>query len=301
MSAPPALGTRDIAVIGAGRMGLPILRRLAAAGARVHAVDVDPLRREAAAAVAATVSGDVDATRDCDAVVTVLPHVQAFDDVAFGSGLVAHLRAGTVWIDLTSNDPRRAERAAVAHSSGPFVGAPMGGGPREAAAGELTFWVGADDESLAAARPVLTVLARPDGIQHVGHRVSDGCVFKLLSNALWFGQVTAVSESMAIAARVGIPSSRFAQLLAESAARSAFTDAYLPRLIDGDYVTDFAFASCVEELDLVDRLACDAGIHTPTMNATRDVHHRALERYGPVDGEMLAGRLPLDGGLAPGL
>lgn len=294
MTASDLRGIRDIAVIGAGRMGLPLVRRLAAAGARVHLVDLDPVRRELAADVVATASAGLEAIADADAVLTVLPHVQSFDDLAFAEGgLLARLRPGTVWMDLTSNDPRRAARAAAAHAPGFFVGAPMGGGPRDAASGGLTFWVGADAAALTAALPILSVLARPGGIHHVGAGVPDGYVFKLLSNALWFGQVTAVSESMAIAARSGIPAPRFAQLLAESPARSAFTDAYLPRLLDRDYAPDFAFASCVEELDLVHELARDAGVATPTMEATRAVHHDALERFGPIDGEMIAARLPL--------
>lgn len=285
----------DVVVVGVGRMGLPIARRLIASGARVHVVDIDPPRRDLAAAGGATASARLSGVADATAVITALPHVQAFEDVAFaGDGLAAQLRRGCLWIDVTSNDPQVAQRAADAHTSGPFVGAPMGGGPREAAGGGLTFWVGAETADLERAQRVLTVLARPERIHHVGASVGDGYLFKLLSNALWFGQVTAVSESLAIATRSGIPPERFTELLGESAARSAFTDAYLSRLIAGDYIADFAFASCVEELDLVHRFAREAGLRTPAMDAVREVHHRALEQYGAVDGEMLAARIAID-------
>lgn len=277
-------------------MGLPIARRLADAGEHVHIVDVDPVRRALTADFASTVSAGLDAVTASDIVVTVLPDVRSFEAAAFADdGLITRLRPGAVWIDLTSNDPRVAARAAGAHRSGAFIGAPMGGDPSQAADGTLTFWVGADDSALDAARPILTVLAGADGIQHVGSIVTDGYTFKLLSNALWFSQVAAVSEAMAIAARSGIPLERFPPLLGASAARSSFTDEYLPRLLTGDYAENFSFAACVEELDLVDQLSYDAGVVAATLAGSLEVHRQALGRYGSVDGEMLAARVQLDG------
>ncbi|QOC25171.1 NAD(P)-dependent oxidoreductase [Microbacterium hominis] len=296
MAEPELRPAREIVVIGAGRMGFPIARRLADSGEHVHIVDVDPVRRTLAADFASSVSADIDAVTRSDVVVTVLPDVRSFEAVSFADdGLINRLRPGAVWIDLTSNDPRVAARAAGAHRSGAFVGAPMGGGPSQASDGTLTFWVGADDTALDAALPFLTVLARTDGIQHVGNIVTDGYMFKLLSNALWFSQVAAVSEAMAIAARSDIPLERFAPLLGASAARSSFTDEYVPRLLTGDYVESFSFARCVEELELVDQLAQDVEVVAPTLGASFEVHRRALERYGPLYGEMLAARVQLDG------
>lgn len=285
---------RHVTVIGAGRMGLPIGRRLANAGVRVHVVDIAPERRSLAAAFATT-SSTWNPDDPMDAVLTVLPGAEAFESIAFGDAGITHRSDKSfLWVDLTSNDPRVAERAAATWARRGFVGAPMGGGPADAARGTLTFWMSGDASTCETAIPLLRILSKPDGIHRAGDAVGDGYVVKLLSNALWFSQVAAVSEAIAVAARAGIAPERFARLLRHSPARSAFTDDYLSRLIDGDYVADFGFAACVDELEIVGELAETALLNTPSMDATLDIHRRALERYGDVAGEMIAARMALD-------
>lgn len=286
---------RDVTVIGAGRMGLPIARRLARSGLRVHIVDTAAERRSLAAVFARTTSSEWDPDATTDAVLTVLPDAKAFESIAFGAAGITTRRGGSaLWLDLTSNDPRVAERAASAWSRSAFVGAPMGGGPDDAARGTLSFWMSGDADSCAAALPLLSILAKSDGIHWAGNAVGDGYVVKLLSNALWFGQVTAVSEAIAVAARTGIPPERFTDLLRHSPARSAFIDDYLVRMLNGDYAADFGFSACVDELEIVRELSEAARLNTPSMVATLETHRRALERYGDIDGEMFAARVALD-------
>lgn len=275
-------------------MGLPIGRRLAASGWRLHVVDSDPARRALAADYAATTSSRWDPDSDADIVLTVLPDAQAFAAVALGEGGIAQRRGRALWVDLTSNEPRFAERAAESWRPGPFVGAPMGGGPGDAARGTLSFWVAGADAARGLAMPLLHALAQPDHVHHVGDAIGAGYEFKLISNALWFGQVTAVSEAIAVAARLGIAPDRFAALLGRSPARSAFTEEYLPRLLEGDYAVDFGLAACVDELEIVSRLAEATGVRTPTMDATLATHRRARQLFGDVEGEMLAARIALD-------
>jgi 3-hydroxyisobutyrate dehydrogenase len=62
----------------------------------------------------------------------------------------------------------------------------------------------------------------------------------------------------------------------------------LQLLAGGDFMRTFGLDRCYEELQIVTELA--RGHHLPVQvsEAVADVYQRALRRYGPADGELLA-------------
>ena len=87
--------------IGVGKMGLPMARHLQQAGHEVCVTDLDAgrlqLAREAGLAVSADVVADTGRARW---VFSSLPHDQAL--LAVADQMVAHARAGTVWVDTST-------------------------------------------------------------------------------------------------------------------------------------------------------------------------------------------------------
>jgi 3-hydroxyisobutyrate dehydrogenase len=285
----------SVGVVGLGRMGLPIARHLAAAGYRVTGFDIAAPRVDLARAAGIRAAGSVrGAARGTDILVVVLPGATEFREALIGAeGALAVMTAGSTWVDLTSNDPRVAsEVAALSAGRGIHaVGAPMGGGVAAARSAQLQFHVGGTAPARAIAAPLLETLARPGGIRDLGDDISVGYAAKLLVNTLWFGQVAAVSEALLLGERLGIPPTRFPDLLTGSAADSAFVRDYLGRLIAGDYVTSFGLRECVEELEIVQRLAHENRTPFSLTDEVVRLHRAALEAYGAVDGEMLVARL----------
>ncbi|MFZ4893194.1 NAD-binding protein [Plantibacter sp. Mn2098] len=202
-------------------------------------------------------------------------------------------RPGSLWLDLTSNDPRVAtEIASVAAAAGiASVGAPMGGGPGDARAGTLRFYTGGAEAAIDRVAPVLALLAREGGIVRTGDRIADGYTTKLLVNHLWFGQAVAVTESMLLAQSLGIAPASFRDALVGSAGESAFTTGSLDRLLAGDYLESFGIDRVVEELDAVIALAEETGTPFELSTLVGRIHRDALERFGAVDGELLAAKL----------
>jgi 3-hydroxyisobutyrate dehydrogenase len=282
-------GVAAIAVIGVGRIGAALLPRLLAAGHAVVAIDIDPDRQatveQAGARWAATIVGAVD---DVDVVFTVLPGTPEIADLALTADeLVPRLRAGAVWIDLTSTSypvsvrcAARAAEHAVAH-----VGAPIGGGPGAVADGSATVFAGGRSRDIDIALPFLTTFAQT---VHRAGGPGHGNLAKLLVNLLWFGQVGLVAESFLLAQRLGLPPTLLQPMLADSAADSRFIESYLPRLLAGDYLPTFGLDRCVEELEAVESSAAEAGTPHGMISAVAALHRAALAHYGPVDGEMLA-------------
>lgn len=289
----------NIVVVGAGRIGLPVAARLVDAGNAVDVVDVRPERQAAAEAVGARWRGAQLAENGSaypapTVVLTVLPGSPELREAMLGgldgsaSGLIAQMPAGTLWIDMTSAAPDLAIELATAAADRQidYVDAALGGGTSHAEQGTLTLYVGGEDRAVHGARPFLAPLAKSDGIHHLGGH-GTGYAAKLLINQLWFTQALAFSEVLVLAVRLGVDLSKFAALLEDSPAASAFARDYLPRMMDGDHIPTFGLHRVVEELDSLVRAAKTNGAPWAVSTAVRDLHRDALTHYGAIDGELL--------------
>jgi 3-hydroxyisobutyrate dehydrogenase len=281
--------SESIGVLGVGRMGLPIARNLHSAGFEVTVYDVDATRARRAGTAIATSAREL--AGNCDILITVLPGIAEIEDAMIGAGrLVESLRCGSVWLDFTSNDPRVAvaiaERATERGVAS--VGAPMAGGVGAAERGAIRFYAGGAASSVERVRPILERLGTVD---HVGEIVGDGYLTKLLANLLWFGQVVAVTEALLLGQSLGLSPATLRAQLASSAGGSVFIDEYLDHLLAGDYLESFGIDRCVEELETLVSLAHGSGVPFELSSTVARLHREALERFGAIDGELLAARL----------
>jgi 3-hydroxyisobutyrate dehydrogenase len=282
-------GTERIGVLGVGRMGLPIARNLLAAGFAVTVFD--PVAERSAAVGASVADSGAALAAGSDIFVTVLPGIAEAEAAMIGAeGLVGLLPDGALWIDLTSNDPRVAGRIAEGAKSRGILslGAPMAGGVVAAEKGSIRFFVGGSDAALDRGRELLEAIGTVDS---VGSGVGDGYLAKLLANLLWFGQVVAVTEALLLGQSLGLSPAVLRSQLASSAGGSVFIDEYLDRLLAGDYLETFGIDRCVEELETLASLAREADVPFELSSTVARLHREALERFGAIDGELLAARL----------
>ncbi|MEJ5977908.1 NAD(P)-dependent oxidoreductase [Novosphingobium sp. PS1R-30] len=194
-----------IGLIGAGRMGRPILDRLAAAGHATKVLVRQPEAREAALAAeldfATTI---VDTVREADIVFCVVLNDAQVREVCLGPrGAIAAMKPGAVLVQHTTSDPETAQLLGVAAAErGVHVlDAALSGGPHDIAAARLTLWVGGDAALLDELRPVLAAYAEP--ILFVGP-LGNGQKVKLVNNALFVSQVGLAVEAVRLAGALGI-------------------------------------------------------------------------------------------------
>jgi 3-hydroxyisobutyrate dehydrogenase len=226
-----------------------------------------------------------------DILVTMLPGSGEVREVMVmaGSGVLAAMPSTAVWVDMTSSSPAAMrDLAAAAQARGVGVlDAAVGGGVPAARAGTLQVFAGGDAAVLDRCRPVLEALADPQRIIHVGGNGA-GYTAKLLVNLLWFGQAVATGEALLLARRAGIDLDVLRQTLATSAASTAFVRDDLGALLDGDYLTSFGLDRCCEELTAIADLARELRVPSQLTQVIEQTYQRALRRFGPVDGELLA-------------
>jgi 3-hydroxyisobutyrate dehydrogenase-like beta-hydroxyacid dehydrogenase len=279
-----------IGILGLGRMGQPIARRLLGHGFAVEVFDPDPASVDSAAALGATVANrSTDVAAAADVLCTVLPGRAEID--ATMPAILDAMRPGSLWLDLTSGDPTvtaRLAELAAARGIG-AVTATMGGGPAEAASGSLTLFVGGAETDVDRVSAVLAALSST--VEHVGRNAADAQTVKLIANLLWFGQVVAVTEALLLGQRLGVSPSTLRRVLPASAGGSAFIDRHLDLLLAGDYAETFGLDRCVEELQTLRDLAEQHGTPFELSSLVTRLHEQALARYGAVKGELLAAKL----------
>jgi 3-hydroxyisobutyrate dehydrogenase len=281
-----------VALLGTGRIGLPVARALAARGHRVRAHDV---RAELAPAVRAAgaewAPTPHEAAAGAATVFTVLPGSPELRALMLGAGeqrgLLALLEPDSIWIDLTSTAPDLgAELASAAAGRGVgYLDAPVGGGVEAAEQAELTLYVGGAGELLDRARPLLEAFA--GRIRHTGPAGS-GYLTKLLVNLLWFGQAVATTEAALLGLAAGLDPDLLLEAFGAGPSATAFLANHTADLRNGNRLPSFGIDRCVEELDSLERLATVTGTPFRLSSEVADAHRRALARYGPVDGELLA-------------
>jgi 3-hydroxyisobutyrate dehydrogenase len=270
-------------------MGLPTCARLVEQGFDVVATDLRPGHRAAAIETGAQWANcAAEVASRCDALITLLPGPGEVSAIV--AELIEALPAGCTWIDMTSATPAVArEIARTAAGRGVrILDAPVGGGPAQARSGRLLAFVGGSDSDLAAQRDLLGSLAGQ--VLHVG-QAGSGYAVKLLVNMLWFGQAIAGAEALSLAVRAGLDPETLRLAVQQSAAASRFMERDAPALMRGDNYDMFSLARCHEELAGVLALGAALDVPLPLTERVTELHARALERFGDIDGELLAARM----------
>ncbi|MEU5880551.1 NAD(P)-binding domain-containing protein [Spirillospora sp. NPDC047279] len=206
--------------VGAGRMGLPMVRRLLAAGHRVRVAARSAAAREALAREGAH---PVDGVREAGpAAAAVLVCVFSDDqvrEVCLGGELVERMPPGSVLVVHTTCGPRTIEDVAAraAPRGVEVVDAPVSGGPHDIEAGRVTLFAGGADDAVARVRPVLRAYADP--VLHVGPAGS-GQRVKLVNNAVFAAQIGLLSDAARLGTRLGLDEAVLMEALTHGSAAS---------------------------------------------------------------------------------
>jgi 3-hydroxyisobutyrate dehydrogenase len=281
----------DIAFVGLGRMGTPMCAALAKAGYEVTATDKRAEREPAALACGAEWrQTPAQAAAAAGVLISMLPGPREVHAAMLGAaGALSSLAAGATWIDMSSNSPAAARpvQEQAMQRGVAVLEAPVGGGIAAAREGTLHLFVGGETNVVDKHREMLEVLSGPGRIVHVGGHGA-GYTVKLLVNLLWFGQAVATAEALLLGQRAGIDPAALQDALAGSAAASRFIRRDLGLVFHGDYLASFGLDRICEELDAVTALAGEHQAPWELSEVVRRTYHRALARFGPAEGELLA-------------
>ena len=205
-------------------MGSPMVARLVEAGHEVAVLGRSDENRASITHVGARAVAEVTAVcPGADVVIVCVFTDEQAREVCLADGLIAAMPAGSVLVLHTTGSPRTVESiAAQAASRGvAVVDAPVSGGPRNAAAGALTLFVGGADDTVARLRPVLSCYGDP--VLHVGP-LGAGQKVKLVNNALFAAHIGLLAGAVELGARLGVTESALLSALPHGSAASRVLD-----------------------------------------------------------------------------
>jgi 3-hydroxyisobutyrate dehydrogenase len=201
-----------------------------------------PARAEPLVAQGATMAATPrEAAQGADVIVAMVADNDASRAVWLGpTGALESAKPGAILIESSTLTPDWVRGlAGKAEERGcRFLDAPVGGSRSAAAAGQLTFFVGGDAETVEAARPALEAVAL--SVNHVG-ATGAGATWKLINNMLIAIQAAGLAEALAFARKSGFAPEQISALIGAGAAASPIVRGKLPRMIEGEFdETDFA-------------------------------------------------------------
>jgi 3-hydroxyisobutyrate dehydrogenase len=283
-----------VGFVGLGNMGIPMTRRLVAAGYHVRGFDTSA---EAVANFAA-IEGDVTAADaltsvgdGASGVILMLPDSDVVEHVLLSAGLLASLAPGTTVIDMSSSDPARTRvlAATLAGAGVTLIDAPVSGGVAGARAGSLTVMVGGSSAAFAEFRPMLAAIG--SRVVHAGD-VGAGHAVKALNNLMSAAHLLASSEALIAGRRFGLDPAVMLEIINGSSGRSGSTENKWPNYVltekyDAGFgirlmVKDIRLALAIEHATGVPSAASEAVVATWEAALTElppDADHTAIARW----------------------
>lgn len=192
----------QVAVIGLGKMGGGMARRLTAADHEVVGIDLDPRARQAAEAIGAQTTDSLDALLSLLEAPRMVWVMLKAGEVTRGviRQLGGLLSPGDIVVDGGNSDFRDAKghQEALASTGVRFADVGVSGGQWGYQNG-YGMTIGASRADFEAIEPVLKSLAAPDGYSRVGD-VGSGHLVKAIHNGVQYAVLEAYAEGYALLA-----------------------------------------------------------------------------------------------------
>jgi len=245
------LNLQKIGVIGLGLMGGGMCRRLLDVGNfDVTVADVDLAKAQELAGRGAHVAASADeVVQSCDIVVVSLPNPAIAKDVLLKESTRNAMRKGLVILDFSTLDADTSKEisAALAPAGVLYVDTPVSGGPAEAAKGALTIIIGAREDELPTAMPVLKALGTSI---HFANARGAGTTIKLVNNVISLGNVLIAAEALVLGAKAGVDGGTMFRILQHCGARSLALVKRFPKALGGDFSPGFMVDLAEKDLAL---------------------------------------------------
>ena len=271
-----------VAVLGTGKMGTAIARRLADQGHELRLWNRTRTRADAVG-VGEVRATPADAVRDAAVVISMLTDSAAVRSAYLGAGgAVEGLGHGQVFADMsTTGGDINAEIAGRLEAvGGAFVEAPVLGRVGAIGAGTAVILVAGEESAIERARPVLSALGEMRVIGKLGSAAS----LKLIANTMLAGVYALAVELIAAGEAAGL-STEDAFFVANRAApvltqrKAGFVERrYEP--------VTFAMRDILKDLELAEELFARLGASTPMSDETRRLFELAAQTH--MDSEMSA-------------
>lgn len=255
-----------LAFAGIGLMGLPMTRRLLAAGYPLTLWNRTPDKCAPLLELGAhRVENPAELCRDASVVMLCLANTEVVREEVFGpGGIVEGARPGQLLVDFSSLEPAATREMAAeleARTGMRWVDAPVSGGTPGAEAGTLAIMAGGREEDVERVRPVLAHLGQR--LTRMGE-VGAGQVTKVCNQMIVACNALVIAEVVALAERAGVDASLIAPALAGGFADSKPLQILAPQMAASQFEPiKWHVRTLLKDLDTAVKLSREQGSATP--------------------------------------
>ncbi len=258
--------------IGLGAMGSRMARRLLAAGHPLVGYNRTAAKAEPLVAAGMKLAASPRQVAEAaDVVFSMVSDTEALEAIAHGpDGVLAGLRPGTTWVEMSTVSPsatRQLAEAAAARGA-TVIDAPVSGSVITIEQGQLSFMVGGDPAALERVRPYL--LAIGPTITHVGP-LGLAATMKIATNLGIAVQMLAFSEAVLLAEKAGIARERAVETLLKSVVASPMLKYRGPFVLEMPPEALFSVPMMQKDLELALELGHQLGVPLPTTALTQSM------------------------------
>lgn len=267
--------TLSVGVVGAGRMGTPIIGHLARKGLTTAACDIDPAREQHVKAAGARWAASVAELAQSDVVLVCVGFDAEVRRLLGPGGALAAMRPGSIVAILSTIHPDtvRALAAQAAPRGAHVVDSTVCRGGDAADRGTLLSFVGGDTAVVERLTPVLR--AYSSDVVHTG-AVGTAQVAKAVNNLILWACLVADHEALALARHQGVDIDALRRALMISSCANGPLEKWGTQTM----------AWAEDDMAIVAQMAAEAGIGLPQAAVTREIcrtlkpKRYQLELYG---------------------
>jgi len=273
--------TQCYGFIGLGNLGRHLAASLLRAGFELTVHDLNPAAADDVLGGGAVwAASPRETAARADSVITCLPSPAAVDSVVSGEdGVLAGLRPGGAWIDMSTNDRHEIKRlAALAAAKGlGCLEAPVTGGVHKAAAGEITVIVGGERAVFEAHQPAFEAMG--GRVFYMGP-LGSASVIKVITNMLAFIHLVAAGEALMLAKRGGLDLAQAFEVIKASSGNSFVHETESQVILNGSYNIGFTMDLACKDLYFAHQLGREFGVPLEVAGLVEQTFIRARAQYG---------------------
>ena len=260
-----------IGLIGLGIMGKPMAKNLLKAGYDLTVSDLNQAAVDEVVAAGAKAATNAVIGETCDVVLTMVPNSPQVKAVMLGEdGVAAHMKPGSVFIDMSSINPVASKEIAaeLAKKGIEMLDAPVSGGEPKAIDGTLSFMVGGKQEVFDKYKDLLGAMGA--SVVRCGD-VGAGNTTKLANQIIVACNIQALSEALTLAKLAGVDPELVFQAIKGGLAGSTVMNAKAPMMIEGNDKPGFKIDLHIKDLNNALDCAHTVGSHLPMTAAVQEI------------------------------
>ncbi len=255
-----------IGFIGAGNMGLPMVKNLIKKGYQVKVYDINPkitkrLDKDNIKAV-----NNLRAVANNNFIISILPDTQDVENVfSTVSGINSYLKPGTIVIDMSTISATSASEIGktLQKQQIEFLDAPVSGGVKGALNANLSIMVGGKKDTYKKSLDILNAIG--ENIIYAG-RLGMGQVFKMCNQIMVGSHIQSMCEAFALCKSKGGDLKLLKETLIKSSANSWILENLGNDVINKNEHAGFRLDLQLKDLKLASEAAFEGGVPLPGLS-----------------------------------